>query len=152
MTPITFNQNSWHVWLVDHFSPTYATCCRDICSYIKWFVFSVVVFLVIAAFCCGYLYGAIYNLEVLFGHVQWVGDEAVKKGATVPFGQIWASIFDVVTGVVLVVGSIIWAAWLGSKIRLKNANFPPKPPKPPGFLKIAYRSLKDKVCFTVEFK
>lgn len=145
LIPITFKMNSWHVWLVSHFSPYKPKYANDLCQYIRWVLLSIFLFATVAVLSFSVVSGVVFDILSLFGRVHW------HHNAPGSYFELCAGVTNIVGSVIIALMTIIYAAGIVDKISRRSRN-KVYVLKEPGFVKIAYRSFKDKVCFKVNFE
>jgi hypothetical protein len=145
---IQLNRKSWHFWLASKFGdycysePEY----QNVCTYTRCFLKGLIVFIIstiltvfmgaiflgLPLFALGWLIGYMFGFFSLFDPKSRLAD-TVFSGFLLSL--MWI-VFGIIFGIV--------KFWKNGK---KFAAV-----KQPSFLKVAYRSWKDKYCIKVEFK
>ena len=170
MKAIDINKRSWHFWLaskvgwkqryyskkLDRWMDT------DFCSYVRWVILGIIVATIWGTLLAGvagiYLYSGYYT-------VHWIID-MIHQGRFFK-GPPEMVPFIFITGITLGVGIVLGLIWcvaqalewrdhrryLASELarsKLGQPTLGPTPvPKEPTFVQVAYRSIKDKVCFRI---
>lgn len=136
MRPITFSKNSWHYRLANYFNSGDALRhTTDLCSYVKLVGVSMFLAFVIA-------------LLVTFAAVC-TGDALAWIAAMITSGSMFAGdppATIAAAGWTVVCALAIWIGWCEYR-----ADHPKPEPTTPSFVAVAYSSLKDKLCFRVQF-
>jgi hypothetical protein len=149
MKPIQINKNSWHYKIVnfphDNDEP------KDLCSYLRNFVSGV--FLITCVMCLSSIVigMVIQPVIALFVYFQ-TGYAEIFSTPTVVSGLMLIALFSA--------GSIWYAYDLYTQRKEKQRwddykhGLPLAPTfnKPDGFIKLAYKSFKEKTCLFIEFK
>lgn len=150
MTPITFSKNSWHARLVNRFTQRYASDATNICQYMRWVGWGllgvILVTLALSVFATFVLSGIVWDIQWLFGYVHFVG------GQNPPARELGACILNLVAVLGSIVAGLMWISGIVKEARYHKKWHTASPSPPPGFIRTAYRSFKDKVCIRVEVK
>lgn len=154
MKAITLKKNSWHYWLATNIGD-YKEYQKDFCAYVRSVLFSIIAGAFIVA-----LFGSI-GLFILYA----IGREVYALYTCVISGWIGISTVcsygkfeDATTGAFA--GLAVCAAILAvivllykRKERIRKEIYAGRRKMPePSFVALAYRSLKEKTCFRVEFQ
>lgn len=149
MKTFTFKKKSWHYWLATITEPNVEYWkTRDLCSYIRRVIGGLLV--VSLGLCLGLLLFMGIGLPVI---TAIVGD--IMMLFHLPrLSEFWLTELKVGNGVLIVVSLVItlkylWKRYCTSKRDLDDLT---TEPTPDGFIKLAYKSFKDKVCYAVDFK
>jgi hypothetical protein len=144
MKTLKFNSKSWHYWLATRVSD-FSLYNGDFCSYIRsvlWGAFVVTILTAASLFCLYALGRDIYAAYTcLFTKVCAYGkfEEAVTTAIVI------------VATIVVFIALCIWYQNRKDRIR-DEINNGIREPSQPGFMSMAYKSVKEKTCFKVEFK
>lgn len=139
MEPIQINPKSWHGRLAFHYNArVIPSDITDICTYtqyvLKGTVFAVLITILGGLFTGGFVDGILWAYfsykSGMFLFLNGIG------------GMVW---FFIMFGIVVIGGS---SAWIYMEDYYHNVT----QYKQPGFVTLAYRSLKDKYCAKVTFK
>ncbi len=139
MKSFTLKKKSLHYWLASTAGSTYIDPDIDMCAYLRKVVESALSLLAIAAL-------ALFGLYII-GHMTysaWLCAFGTRCVFT-PLDQGAGFILLCVAGVFSFVGLFLVRKEL-------KARYKAGAPKDPGFLVLAWRSVKDKTCFKIEFK
>jgi hypothetical protein len=144
MKTLKFNSNSWHYWLatkIGDFDPDDG----DFCSYIRHVIFGALgsLFAVTAASVVLYALGR----EVYAAYTCWFTSVCT-------FGKFESAVVAMACAVAAFsafIGLAVWYSNYRMRVRSEIRNGLRSEPQP-GFVKVAYRSIKEKTCFKVEFK
>jgi hypothetical protein len=144
MKTLEFNRKSWHFWVATKIGD-YSERSGDFCSYVRNVIGGLLLmgFLAVAAtlllFSIGREVWAIYTCH--FTSVCTFGS----------FERAFAIFVCICVAVVSFIGLCIWN---GNRMRAKRWAIErgDLPEPKPSFITTAYRALKDKTCFKVEFK
>lgn len=136
---MTFNlkHDSWHFWLANFGERrVYASHGTDICSYVRSVLIGTFWFLFVATIGVGL---AVVALASFINGIGWLlfgyELEEYARGFFIFFGSL-------IGMAVLLLGSVFTKETIENK--LQEAK--------PGFVRLAYRSWKDKFCAKVEFE
>lgn len=134
---LTFNKNSWHLW-VANFGTKREWGTTDICSYTR-------------SFLKGLFFLTLTTIGVLF--VVFGTGNMLYEFFTADKLSEFAGIFATIYGIILLFilgGTCVWlyrdyfVPWMYEKF--------PKKETPPGFVKQAYTSFKEKTCWRIDIK
>jgi len=154
MNSIKFKKESWHVFLVEMFTPWTINGSRpiNICQYMRWVAFGAIwgtIVAVVATIIASLLIsvivgGSIFDVLWLLGKVHF---HEKSQSFLETCGLVFTTMLFLTVGIITILGllklpRIISRWWY---------NIKPEP-KPSGFIHTAYRSWKDKVCFQVKFE
>jgi hypothetical protein len=98
--------------------------------------FAAILLLVIASVITGLYYFIFSSLTI---------SEVMNHSGFIGFSGVWASVFLLGLVILSLVYGLAWAQ------RAISAKLHPTTPKPPGFIRSAFRSWKDKTCFKIKF-
>lgn len=140
MKTLTLKKNSWHYWFASQFgsdanSPwIMEKRTKDLCSYSRAILLNMFFGLTLLLFGV-MVFGILFAvpLYAIFTHIA----PALLSGTV----GCWLGIITVAT--------IFGIEALRERFKKSTA---PKQPKQPGFLKLWYRSFKEKTCFLVKFE
>ena len=133
MEPITLNANSWHYKLTSFFDIPYD---RDICSYTRAVLKSLLLVTIIGGL-------AMFAAAALTDQAVWLVF-CIKYHMWIYPNQ-WAQVGSLMAIVVGVFVGVIFSLLMLLEYRDNN-------PKPDGFIKVAYKSFKEKWCAPVVIK
>jgi hypothetical protein len=144
MKTLKFNSNSWHYWLATKIGDFYPEG-GDFCSYIRHVILGALVSLFMVAGASFVLYSL--GREVYAAYTCWFTsvctygkfERAVTTGVAILIGGVGAAVL------------MIWNSNRRMQIRIEIANGV-RPEPQDSFVKTAYKSIKEKTCFRVEFK
>lgn len=146
MKTLTFNSKSWHYWLattIGDYSPNRTN--KDFCAYTRSVIFGAGVVLILSAIALFLLYSTGREVYALYTCLF------TKVCTFNKFEQMFATGVVIVAGVAGLMALFVWNENRKLAIRIAISNGTRPEPKP-GFLKTAYKSLKEKTCFKVEFE
>ena len=138
MKSLQFSADSWHYKMIYKYTPARDRDLVDICSYTRYFLFSL---LTIGLILAGVTLASFILTQILvgIGFSLWHGMLIFSEVAKVSMGVI-----TVLGGAI---GIVAFMAWVGDKHReYKEAHRG----EPDGFVKEAYKSWKEKYCARVE--
>lgn len=138
MKPFNVNTNSWHYKIATIPGDGVRYKCQSVCDYVKSFSGGFILFTLFCAFILG-LATLLGNLIVCV--VRWLVWH-------IPFNVAAASTAMFLCILIIVVGGAFGIHRLSkwkTKRRVINSR------KEPGFISVAYKSLRDKVCIPVTF-
>ena len=149
MKALTFNRKSWHYWLatkVGGYKEYY-----DFCAYVRSVIFGAIVMTMLLALGAAALYAVGRDVYALYT-CQIAGWFGIKMVCTYgPFEDVVSGFIVGILAVVIILYTVIkymnYRESVLDKIRAGE-----RPPKKPSFIKTAYRSIKEKTCYRVEFK
>lgn len=144
MKTLEFKSNTWHYWLAATVG-SYESSDGNFCAYVRSVLFGAFVVLFMGGLVGALMYAI--GLEVrafytcFFTPVCTFGkdEQAIATGA------------GVILGVVVFAFLYIWNENRKDQIRWEIESGERKQPEP-GFISMAYKSIKEKTCFRVEFK
>lgn len=141
MKTLKFSKKSWHFYLAHKANPHLRYRNIDICSYVRnvFFGFVIAVFNVALGFCGVALY-------LLFGALMSISFGLVDANSTTT-GTIAAILLTPIALAGLIGGSLFLIFWIANKFENREKHY-----KPDGFLKNAYKSIKDKYCQKINFE
>jgi hypothetical protein len=142
MQTVNFSKTSWHYWMVKTFSSKPPK--SDLCAYIRQFIGSiilavalaVVASLVVAFVGGGIIAGFVLLFQLFSGSAVGISNVFLVVGG----------IFDIVLllfSVFVFGGTAASVAWAEHREKAGPSN---------NFVVLAYRTIKDKVCFKINFK
>lgn len=146
MKTLKFNQNSWHYWLATKIGDfdTYGGA-GDFCSYVRNVIWGALALLFASAAASFVLYSL--GRELYAAYTCWFTPVCT-------YGKFERAVTTGVAILIGVVGAAVLMIWDGNRrmqIRIEIATG--KRPEPQdGFVKAAYKSIKEKTCFKVEFE
>lgn len=136
MRPITFSKNSWHYRLANFFtSGDVLRHTTDLCSYVKLVGVSMFLALLI-------------TLLVAFV-TACTADALAWIAAMITAGSLFQGdppALVAIAGWIIVGAMVLWIKWCEYRF-----DHPKPEPSTPSFVAVAYSSIKDKLCFRVEF-
>lgn len=144
MKTINLKAKSWHYFLavkLGNFNPN----SGDFCSYVRNVLFGLVLgsmFAAVVGFLGAIAMGAIVNVSLYLYH--WIVGTAYVANAFAQFATIATGVILLAIGFIF--GSLVVREKLDDRKMAKAALN-----EPDSFLKSAYKSFKDKVCFKVNF-
>ncbi len=144
MKTLNFNKKSWHYWVATKMGDFDFTA-GDFCAYLRSVFLGLFFLLVIAAFVALLMY--FIGLELRAAYTC-----TFSKVCT--FGKTEEAFADFVAGLTAFAGFLALCSRNEKrKARIRaELNSGVRKPQQPGFLAMAYKSLKEKTCFKVEFK
>jgi hypothetical protein len=144
MKTLKFNSNSWHYWLatkIGDFNPYDG----DFCSYVRHVIFGALAALFAGAAASGVLYAL--GREVYAAYTCWCTSVCTFG----KFESAVAAMACAVAAFFALIGLAVWCSNYRMRVRREIRNGLRSEPQP-GLVKIAYKSIKEKTCFKVEFK
>jgi hypothetical protein len=128
MKTLKFNSNSWHYWL--------ATKIGDFYPLVSLFMVAGASFV-------------LYSLgrEVYAAYTCWFTSVCTFG----KFESTVATVACISAALSAVIGLLVWYSNYRMRVRREIRNGLRSEPQP-GFVKVAYKSIKEKTCFKVEFK
>lgn len=143
MKTINLNSNSWHYWLATTIA-SFKPDSGDFCSYVRNVAGGALLFTVFSM-CVGAL-GAMLLTGIGTGLVYLWGFLSGHGFHTTNTWLLFSGLFT------LVISTIAAFIFLWTYIKnIRDERLANAPPKPDSFLKAAWKSFKDKVCFKVNF-
>ncbi len=139
MKPVTFSKKSWHYWLATNIGDFKTYSQNDMCSYVNNVIKGLLIVLLASTIVLGCSATVISFLYHIIGKMLGL----IHRSMEVYEGM---GMMFVILALVVVV-AMFGRDWLANRREKQYAS-----QTPPGFIKTAYRSFKDKVCFLVEFK
>lgn len=145
MKTLKLNQNTWHYWLATKVGDFDTYDGGDFCSYVRNVIWGALALL----FACAVASFVLYSLgREIYAAYTCFFTPVCTYGK---FEQAVATGVAILTGVVGAVALMIWNSNRRMAIRIAIANGS-RPEPQDGFVKVAYKSIKEKTCFKVEFK
>jgi K+-sensing histidine kinase KdpD len=144
MKTLEFNANSWHYWLATKVA-SFDHDDSNFCAYVRSVLFGAFMISILAGFASAVLFAI--GLEIrafytcFFTPVCTFGKN--EQGIAIGFAILFA-----------VIGLIGLMVWHRNRVeRIRSEIYDGIRPEPqPGFISMAYKSIKEKTCFRVEFK
>jgi hypothetical protein len=141
MKTVKVNKKSWHYQLADMGANPYSvkTQANDFCSYIRLVFKGIFFYFLIIVF--GSLFAYIMLVEPMmwaisgFDRLFLEGNDAIKFGT-----GCWAIVVFCVT-------MFFISEWSDKRKRIRAEN-----PSEPSFVAVAYDSIKNKICFKVDYE
>lgn len=144
MKTLELKEKSWHYFLAVVMG-NYKTGRGDFCSYIR----NVFIGLFFTSVCATIVSAILFaiGMEVRAMYTCWFTPVCT-------FGKDEQAIATGFAIIVLVVASIMLSIWYGNyqDDRRVEIECGIRQPRQPGFVALAYKSIKEKTCFRVEFK
>lgn len=143
MKTLKFNSKSWHYFLATKIGDFEDD--GDFCAYVRSVIWGILGLLFLAAASAFVLYSL--GREVYAAYTCWFTSVCT-------YGKFEQAVVTGVSIMAAVVGFIFALIWNSNRrMRIRNEIYSGKRAAPePGFVKIAYKSIKEKTCFKVEFK
>lgn len=154
MKSITLKKNSWHYWLATNIGD-YKEYQNDFCAYVRSVLFSIIAGALIVTTFGGIglfiLYVIGREVHALFTCVisGWFGISTVCS-----YGKFEEAATSFLVGLAIcaaIIAVIVFSCKRKERIRKEIYAGRRKMPEP-SFITLAYRSLKEKTCFRVEFQ
>jgi hypothetical protein len=144
MKTLKFNAKSWHYWLATKIGDFDADD-GDFCAYVRSVIFG---FFMLGLFgsCAFFLLYAL-GREVYAAYTCWFTPVCAYGN----FERAFTIAVVVLAAIAGIVALCIWNENRKMKIRAE-INKGLRQPSEPGFISMAYKSIKEKTCFKVEFK
>jgi hypothetical protein len=144
MKTLNFNKKSWHHWLAATVA-SYDDDDGNFCSYVRSVLWGAFVVVVLSSMGGALLFAV--GLEIRAAYTCWFtpvctygkSEQAITTGA-----EILAATFALCA-------FCIWNENRKMRIRIEIHNGT-RQTSQPGFIALAYKSIKEKTCFRVEFK
>jgi hypothetical protein len=127
MKTIELKRKSWHYWLAN-FGEERVYSATDICSYIRYVIFGTSLFLLSLAGGVSLTIWVLVSVANIFSWLFW--------------GHELNTASQILIGVVAGFG--IMFGTMAGKVKMQDSE--------PGFVRLAYRSWKDKFCARIELK
>lgn len=144
MKTLKFNSNSWHYCLATKVA-SFDERDSNFCAYVRSVFFGAFILSILAGMAGSVLYAI--GLEIYAAYTCWFTTACT-------FGkneQAIAIAFGVLLGVFCLIVLMIWHQRRKERIMSEIYDGIRQPPQP-GFVSMAYKSIKEKTCFQVEFK
>lgn len=120
----------------------------DFCEYF-WLVFKGAI--VNLSVCMMVLISVVLSCALVGDFLAWVVACAVMFSYIEP--EVFAGILSVIlTGGIAAYLSINVGNWINKGLSYMNKSYKEEVESPPGFIKVAYRKIKDKTCFKIDFE
>ena len=132
MKTYTLKKDSWHYWLASFGDDLRMYHVNDICAYIRAMIFGLFHLIFVTAIICLLGGGMLFSIGNLFG---WLFLGYKLYEITVIFTTVFVAVITVLIIAVIVAFT---------KERTNNTE--------PGFVRLAYRRVKEKTCSLVEFE
>jgi hypothetical protein len=144
MKTLKFNSKSWHYWLATKIGDFYPEG-GDFCSYIRHVILGALVSLFLVAAATFMLYAL--GREVYAAYTCWFTSVCTFG----KFESAVATMACIAAALSAFIGLAVWYSNYRMRVRREIRNGLRSEPQP-GFVKVAYKSVKGKTCFKVEFK
>jgi hypothetical protein len=146
MKSLTFKKDSWHykaaMFVFDSWQIP-----NDLCGYVRHVIWGGLMFILLMSFCAALACGVGYLLCMW---LHWLFQMISTMSFIAPSDE--AVIVNVILGVIAACGAAILAIKLivDYKNDMRQKRYEEGYVEPePGFLRVAYRSFKDKTCFKI---